>query len=227
MLVGAILTHLKNVKSPIGAAQRWTKFLFYLLFISLMFGMTYLNQVGKLWTFGILALVGTIEFISVARGTSTWRIISILFYVVLMLGFLNSATLDSFWIRETMFVVFIFDSFSQLIGQLLGKTSLAAKVSPNKTVEGAIGGWLVASTMVWLSIQFEILPGITHGLPVLLWVFITCILALAGDLLASVVKRRVGVKDYGAWIPENGGINDRADSLFFALAVFGLSIFIS
>lgn len=191
-----------------------------------MFGVTYLSTVGKFWAFGILALVGTIEFISVVRMWAIWRVVSILLYFILMLGFLNSATLDSFWIRETMFVVFIFDSFSQLIGQLLGKNSLASKVSPNKTVEGAVGGWLVASAMVWLSVQVDILPASTHGLPLLIWVLLTCTLALSGDLLASLVKRKVGVKDYGTWIPENGGINDRADSLFFALGAYGLLIFI-
>ncbi len=109
-------------------------------------------------------------------------------------------------------IVAAFDGFSQVAGESLGRRRLAPRVSPNKTIEGALGGLFAAvSTAVAL-----------RSLPQLDWSAATSVgaltaaAALGGDLAASWVKRRNGIKDFGTLLPGQGGVLDRFDSLLLA-----------
>jgi phosphatidate cytidylyltransferase len=114
------------------------------------------------------------------------------------------------------FQVLTFDAFSQVSGQLLGRRKVAPKISPGKTWEGLAGGTvfcilssLIASGLLsqndrWLS-----------------WLgLFTALVSFSGDLLASAVKRRAGIKDYGAFLPGQGGFLDRFDSFLMAGGVY-------
>jgi phosphatidate cytidylyltransferase len=111
-------------------------------------------------------------------------------------------------------IVCSFDGFSQVCGQLLGRHQLAAAVSPGKTIEGSMGGLLFA-----IGMALALRPLI--GTPVFPTVLASCFIsvaALTGDLLASLIKRKSGVKDFGNLLPGHGGILDRFDSFLFAAA---------
>lgn len=89
-------------------------------------------------------------------------------------------------------------------------------VSPNKTIEGALGGiaFAVVSMLVYALI-IDLLPGnlrVNYGLA-LLYGFAGSLLGIFGDLCFSIVKRQTGIKDYGNLIPGHGGVLDRFDSL--------------
>ena len=119
-------------------------------------------------------------------------------------------------------VVAAFDGFSQVAGQLFGKTKIAPRVSPGKTLEGTLGGALAA---VCLAVLMRNFAGIS--LPAALMACL-CLLpaAFLGDLAVSWLKRQAGIKDFGKLLPGHGGILDRFDSLLVAapvsLVVFGL-----
>lgn len=115
------------------------------------------------------------------------------------------------------------DTFAYFCGSLFGKHKLIPKVSPNKTVEGAIGGLVFGACAVvvlgaTLQGYFQI------GMNPLWYVLLGLILSVMtqiGDLSASLVKRRLGIKDYGYIMGEHGGAMDRLDSvLFISPAVF-------
>lgn len=105
------------------------------------------------------------------------------------------------------------DMGAYFVGVGMGKTKLCPKISPNKTVEGAIGG-IVSSIIV--SFVITLCFGRYSAIvPTLLLTIPLCIAGMAGDLFASVIKRKTGIKDYGNLIPGHGGILDRVDSLLF------------
>src|SRR5581483_10105273 len=118
-------------------------------------------------------------------------------------------------------MVFGFDTGSYLAGNLLGKTLIAPTMSPKKTWEGAIGGYIF-SYCAALFIIFE--QG--YAFPSLLFLAlitgITCTLALLGDLFESFLKRRVHLKHSGTLLPGHGGLLDRFDGIIFDVFFFYL-----
>ncbi|HEY3886454.1 MAG TPA: phosphatidate cytidylyltransferase, partial [Vicinamibacterales bacterium] len=111
-----------------------------------------------------------------------------------------------------------FDGFCQAGGQLAGKRRLAPRVSPGKTVEGFFIG-IAGAIVCALLLQ----PGVVLSVPSALR--LGCIIALAGaagDLAASWMKRRAGLKDFGAVLPGHGGVLDRFDSFFAAATLLFL-----
>ena len=97
----------------------------------------------------------------------------------------------------------------------MGRTKLAPHVSPNKTVEGAIGGLVATVIGGWL--LFKMIGGTWDMGRILLFAAMISILAQLGDLAGSALKRAAGVKDSGWIFPGHGGLLDRTCSLVFAL----------
>ncbi len=126
----------------------------------------------------------------------------------------------SVFILLTALLIPIFtDTFAMLTGSLIGGKKLCPKISPNKTIAGAVGGvvWCVLfSTCFYLICgcieSFEPLMKILPIWLYLIIVFIGSIVAQLGDIFESFIKRRAGVKDSGKFLPGQGGCMDRIDS---------------
>ena len=115
-----------------------------------------------------------------------------------------------------LFIVWATDSGAYLVGSQFGKRKLMPTVSPNKTVEGSLGGILsaVVVTVLFMIIDRSVAGG--HGFFAM--IFFTILFSIAGqfgDLVESAIKRHFGVKDSGKFIPGHGGVLDRFDSLIF------------
>ena len=111
------------------------------------------------------------------------------------------------------------DMGAYFVGVTLGKHKLCPRISPKKTVEGAIGGILASVVVTFiLSYYFD------KPMQIMLLVTIPfCILGMLGDLFASAIKRAVDVKDFGTLIPGHGGVMDRLDSIIMiAPAMYAL-----
>jgi phosphatidate cytidylyltransferase len=123
------------------------------------------------------------------------------------------------WVVLTMVLAWVSDTGAFVTGRFAGRTPLYPTVSPNKTVEGALGG-LAAITVVALVFGQTLLPdlGVMHALLLALG---AGALGQAGDLCVSVLKRSTGVKDAGRILPGHGGFLDRIDALMFtAMSTF-------
>jgi phosphatidate cytidylyltransferase len=107
------------------------------------------------------------------------------------------------------------DSGAYFVGRHMGRTKLAPNVSPNKTVEGAIGGLIATVVGGWL--LFKVIGETWDMGRILLFSAMISILAQLGDLAGSALKRAAGVKDSGWIFPGHGGLLDRTCSLVFAL----------
>lgn len=129
------------------------------------------------------------------------------------LGSVITATNEIFYLLLILNFSSICDIGAYFVGVSLGKTKLCPEISPKKTVEGALGG-MVASMIVGLIITlcFQRFDKI---LPVLAFTIPLCVAGIVGDLYASIIKRKLGIKDYGDLIPGHGGVLDRVDSILF------------
>ena len=112
------------------------------------------------------------------------------------------------------------DTCAYFVGIYMGKIKLSPRISPKKTVEGAIGGIagsIVLSTLVGIiinsfGVDIKIIHFVITG-------FLCSIASELGDLAASYIKRYTGVKDFGNIIPGHGGILDRFDSILFTAPI--------
>lgn len=121
------------------------------------------------------------------------------------------------WILVSLFIlIWSSDTFAFSVGKLIGKTKLFERVSPNKTWEGFIGGFLFTLGISYiLSLYFEFLNSVQWlGLATLV-----VLMSTLGDLFESALKRSFGLKDSGKIMPGHGGILDRIDSLLFVLPI--------
>lgn len=120
--------------------------------------------------------------------------------------------------RELLFLVFIIafstDTFAYFIGSAIGKHKLIPKVSPNKSIEGAIGG--IVGCLIITLIYFYFL-GLPINALVVIFIIISSIAGQIGDLIASKIKRVTGIKDYAKLLPGHGGILDRFDSTILVI----------
>ena len=109
------------------------------------------------------------------------------------------------------------DTGAFAVGRVAGRHRLAPRISPNKTVEGALGGWVVGFTAVVL---LRYLPNIeVEYWKIVLLALALPVVAQIGDLAASVMKRAVEVKDFSRLIPGHGGVLDRLDSMLVGVPV--------
>jgi phosphatidate cytidylyltransferase len=128
------------------------------------------------------------------------------------------------------------DSGAYFVGRKFGKHQLSPKISPKKTVEGAVGGVVtVAVIFILFTYAYQLFcihvrPGavVLHPNYLLITILgIICgILGIIGDLSASIIKRSAGIKDFGNIMPGHGGLMDRFDSVLF-VAPFMATIFTS
>jgi len=125
------------------------------------------------------------------------------------------------WIALALITTWMCDSGAYFIGSWVGRHRLAPRISPKKTWEGVVGGWLaaeVAAVAIGSVLGLNVPQGLALGLAV-------AVLSPLGDLSISMMKRQVGVKDTGNLIPGHGGMLDRVDSLLFIVpAVYYLAL---
>lgn len=121
------------------------------------------------------------------------------------------------WIFFVMVVVCFGDVGAYFGGRYLGKNRFSKTISPSKTVEG-LGGGLVGSLLGMLGVKM-VFPGLPSIWYLLVLTLILAVAGPVGDLTASMIKRRLGIKDFGSIMPGHGGVLDRADSLIPAFPV--------
>ena len=108
------------------------------------------------------------------------------------------------------------DIFQYIWGKSIGKRKIIPKVSPNKTVEGFLGAFV---SITLLAVLFSFLTPFTWTEAMIAGMIISGA-GFVGDVVISMVKRDIGVKDSGSMLPGHGGILDRVDSLIYTTPLF-------
>jgi phosphatidate cytidylyltransferase len=117
--------------------------------------------------------------------------------------------------------VITYDVVGFFVGSQFGKSPIAPRVSPNKSFEGTLAGMVGAVLMGWLFVGGALVGGIhpwSPGKGAVLGLFIAAG-AFLGDLCESMLKRDLGIKDFGSLLPGHGGVLDRFDSILFCLPI--------
>ena len=108
------------------------------------------------------------------------------------------------------------DTFALVTGKLIGKTKLLEDISPNKTIEGTLGGLFMGTLLPVYLYVTVIDPNINILLITVITIFLS-ILGQLGDLVFSAIKRYYGIKDFSNIMPGHGGVLDRLDSIIFVM----------
>ena len=119
-----------------------------------------------------------------------------------------------------IFIIITFDTFCYLIGQSFGKKQLI-KLSPNKTIEGFFGGFII-SFILTLLVLFYLNKSI--NLNSILFILLIILSAFIGDIIESFFKRKNNLKNSSNLIPGHGGVFDRFDSFLFSIILYSVSI---
>lgn len=119
-------------------------------------------------------------------------------------------------ILSIFILIWVNDTFAFLVGKTFGKHKLFEKVSPKKTIEGFVGGFIFSIVAGIILAQFLMLQSYIH------WIFIAVLASVfgtLGDLVESKFKRIANVKDSGNIMPGHGGVLDRLDSIIFVAPI--------
>ena len=224
-LIGAVLIALINKKTddPQEIKQRWIKYAVYIAIVTITVIATEYALPFKFLIMTIL-LIGGCELVATGSKRLIVLLSGLIVYIFLSIGFYDYAVQSERpQLLSVYLLVFVFDGFSQLSGQLFGKIHFMRVISPNKTIEGLVGGiglTLITGLILQPYIEMTFLQTLLFSLGIALAAF-------AGDVLASVYKRLVGVKDYSQLLPGHGGFLDRFDSYIAAGALYWLFVWLN
>ena len=172
---------------------------------------------------GLMVLILTSEWARMVGKRPGWMLLG-LFYITFSCWAIWRLRMDPEWGRLMMFwllaVVWGADIGGFVFGLNLGGPKLAARISPNKTWSGFLGGTLTSAVCGWAVVAYALnTPDHQIGWRIAALSAAIAVISQAGDLFESWIKRRFDVKDSGTIIPGHGGLFDRVDGLVAAALV--------
>jgi phosphatidate cytidylyltransferase len=216
------ISHVRSLREQIDKRLDWIKYVVYLVIISTILIFAHFNKIFLMLIFVLIAFSGARElYINLKLSAILKTLIAGGLFAAIIILLEQIALLGrNSWYGNFVYMLLLIcisDSFSQLWGRVLGRHELCKKISPNKTVEGFIGGFLTVA--ISAQILGFLIPEI-EGASRLLLGSIIFLAATAGDLIFSMIKRKLKIKDFSGIIPGHGGVLDRFDSLIVALPVY-------
>lgn len=166
---------------------------------------------------GLIAVLLYLTYMVFSKNKFTFDDAAFTILAVLYIGtgfhfFIEIRETDLAFLIYSLFIIWATDSGAYFIGRAIGKRKLWPEISPNKTVEGFIGG--IVSALV-VGVLFSVFGYIEWSIGFAFTTIILSIFGQIGDLTESALKRHYDVKDSGKLLPGHGGILDRFDSLIF------------
>ena len=158
---------------------------------------------------------GKLPFLKMAEAFTATVYVTVSFTSLSLIRYLERE-IGVYYLALVFIAAWVCDVFAYLVGSLFGKHKLIPEVSPKKTVEGAIGG-VVFGAVAYIAYGFvldKLIPSMDVSYLLLaLFGTVLTVVSQIGDLIASLIKREYGAKDYGKILPGHGGIMDRFDSI--------------
>lgn len=186
-------------------------------------GLPWVLWVGVGWW--LLALIGVCRY---PKDANAWGRKPLLWLMGLLV--LLPCWQALVWLRQVeglaglfyvVAIVCLADIGAYFVGRAWGRRKLAPAVSPGKSWAGFWGGLVTVALLACMVWAWNVFPHQTAGV-LLVATVLAALASVLGDLLESMLKRRIGIKDSGHWLPGHGGVLDRLDSLTAAAPVFAL-----
>ena len=216
-VAGSLGIYLANLRvNPEDRRKRWIKLCVYFVIV---YGVLFSAAAGPRVFSGLMLLVVVLGGYELQRalGSDSFALAVGVGYLLLSISLvafaISSTAAEAIYVY---IVVAFFDGFIQVCGQLFGRHRIAGRISPTKTAEGVFGG-LGAAALAGAVLRGFLDFSVIHALIICAGIASA---AYAGDLAASWVKRKRGIKDFGRLLPGHGGILDRFDSLLAAGPVY-------
>ncbi|QGQ46826.1 phosphatidate cytidylyltransferase [Metabacillus sediminilitoris] len=170
--------------------------------------------------FALMALLLLLTYTVVTKNKFTFDDVGFVVIAIFYLGIgfyflIETRNIGLELVFYALILIWVTDSGAYFVGRAMGKNKLWPEISPNKTIEGAVGGVIFAVLFSWV---YHYFTGVLDNYFVV--TFMTILLSVfgqIGDLVESALKRHYQVKDSGTILPGHGGILDRFDSLLFVL----------
>ncbi|MFP4078264.1 MAG: phosphatidate cytidylyltransferase [Candidatus Izemoplasmataceae bacterium] len=203
-----------------------------LIYLSLL--AAYTGYLNGMWVFALLIGALLVGILLVVFGVFTYETFTRLYLSMqyIAIPFFAVSLLRTTGLNMLVYLLILSmftDMFAYFVGMKFGRTKLAPLISPKKTVEGFIGGTLVAaivaSVFAYVTGLFAF-SGVMATFLVFIIGWLVAMSAQMGDLFASSMKRHFDIKDFSSLLPGHGGVLDRLDSTLFAALVLVLALFI-
>ena len=183
---------------------------------------------GLFYAGALVALAGTAAQFALAlhdKKNPLWEAAGVPYLTIPALSLVALCLLPhgSLTVAGMLLLIWGTDTGALIFGKLIGGPRIAPKLSPGKTWAGTIGGSLTGA-LIFTFYIYSLLGG--AALWAFLFAFVFSIVAHAGDLLESLVKRHFGLKNSGALIPGHGGVLDRIDSTLLCAPVMALLVLV-
>ncbi|MGA2655210.1 MAG: phosphatidate cytidylyltransferase [Gammaproteobacteria bacterium] len=216
------------------AAKTPQKILFYdvLIFCAVVFyympptaeSVLWFSVVG--WIFALAAVIAYQKNRAFVNASYVWRntLIGLWLIVPMFASLFLLLTINPTLLIFLLILIWSCDIFAFFAGRRFGKHLLASRVSPGKSIEGAIGAFIGAGILAFILLKVLLPEENLFALWILSLVIIP--VTIIGDLFESVIKRIFNIKDSGQILPGHGGALDRLDSLTAAAPIFAFVYFI-
>ena len=199
------------------------KNLYYRLFFSLLFFFIYFIAFDNKY---LLFIIGT--FIYLIVFFEIFKFFKKSFNLILLYFFLSYLcfnlyffiSFDYFIFHIFVFVIILFDSFSYFAGKFFGKIFIFKSISPKKTLEGYLGGFIC--TNISMFVLFYFINNKLNLLSLFILFNLTILVSALGDLIESYFKRINNIKDSSKYLPGHGGYFDRFDSFIASIIMLPL-----
>jgi phosphatidate cytidylyltransferase len=204
--------------------------------IYIMFALIFSAQLSIAWYYHIIPIFLLLFVIKLYENTHNefstlaFQILGLLyiampFVMLTKMGFINSYEYSSGLPLGFFLLLWTSDTGAYLAGRSFGKHKLFERISPKKTWEGSIGGFILVTIVAYTLSHFELFDAIDT----VDWLIVGALIVIFGtygDLFESLLKRNLRIKDSGTILPGHGGVLDRFDGLFLAVpAVFFYLLF--
>ena len=197
---------------------------FLRLIFSLIFIFVYLicSIINLNYIFYLILIIYILIVFEIFYYFKSYKLIPLIYVLISFIFFFNINFNKEYFTNFNLFIltVITFDVFSYIAGKFFGKKKLT-KISPNKTIEGLLGGII---TSLFFSLFFAFILNLQLNFNLIFFIVMIIISAFIGDIIESFFKRKNNLKNSSNLIPGHGGVFDRFDSFLFSIIFYTVYI---